>query len=241
MKRLALMLSLSAAALVGGCDDDNTTTDLSQIQDLSATPRDMTIGGGGDGGGGFPTAPTLGAQIDRMGRAGVNTALTAPFYDPAMAAQKTAHEMAQDQYNQAPPSMWSTFVPEIAGNLPVYDAIDGTCGNQPLAATGPVDGGPTAAYGTLATVLSDDELYLDTSVATCDPTKNYLAVEVGFITKTTPASCGGRTPLDNVIDVTYAVLSGGLISGVPVINGVTADADAIKANNTSFPFLGAPN
>ena len=71
---------------------------------------------------------------------------------------------------------------------------------------------------------------------------NYLAVEVGVITKMTPASCGGRTPLDPAIDVSYAVLSGAIGTSVTVTDGVSADGDpaANSATITAFPYLGAP-
>ncbi len=189
----------------------------------------------------FSTPPTLGMQLDRMGRAGVNTALTDPFY-----TSKTDHNAKLDAYNQASRSTWQSFAPQFAAALGVYDGLDGICDNQPLASPtaatrGSDDGGASGEYGTLASILADDQLLLDTTVATCDPSKNYLAVEIAVITKGTPASCGGRTPLDNAIDVTYAALSGGLLSSVPVVTGVTADADTANAATLpTLPFLGAP-
>jgi hypothetical protein len=53
-----------------------------------------------------------------------------------------------------------------------------------------------------------------------------------------PTDCGGRTPLENTIDVTYSALVTGMASGVT--NGITSSADG-NANTTTFPFLGAPN
>jgi len=238
MKTLTMMITVGlAAALSAGCDDDTTPGDMGAM-DLTAA-ADLT--------GAFPAPPTLGStQIDRMGRAGVNTALTAPFYNPMDATQKADHEAKQDAYNKAPQSMWQTFVPEIAGNLAILDGLDGECGNQPLAnPSGAADGGAsTGEYGTLASVLANDELLLAPAVPTCAPTSgsNYLAVEVAVITSGQPSSCGGRTPLDNTIDVTYAILSGGYLNGKVPTNGVTADADTANvANLSTFPFLGAPN
>jgi len=51
---------------------------------------------GSDGNNNFPPAPTLGAQIDRIGRPAVNTALNAVFEPDA--AKKAAQK---DAYNQA--------------------------------------------------------------------------------------------------------------------------------------------
>jgi hypothetical protein len=217
-----MMFALVAAA---GCGDTTSVADMGMSNDMTMTAS-------------FPTAPTIGAtQLDRMGRAAVNTALTDPFYTDA-----TAHGMKLDDYNQTPQAMWSKFVPQFAAALAAYDAVDGICGNQPLAAkTLAPDGGAVGEYMTLAGVLANDQMLLDTTVTNCTGSPNYLAVEIGVITASANTSCGGRTPLDNAIDVTYAAVSGGLVSGVAVTNGVTADADTANAAQlTTFPYLGAP-
>ncbi|HTR53246.1 MAG TPA: hypothetical protein VMJ10_21270 [Kofleriaceae bacterium] len=69
----------------------------------------------------FPAAPSLGTQIDRMGRPAINTALNDVF-----APAGTAKTAAKDTYNQdAGPSNWQTmFVPLFVGNLAVFDALD---------------------------------------------------------------------------------------------------------------------
>ena len=221
MTRLTMIFSLAIAVCGVGCDDDTTSTG-GGMMDMAASE--------------FPAAPAIGTTVlDRMGRAGVNTALTDPFF-----TVKADHEAKQDAYNQAQPSMWPTFADQFATALGVFDGLDGVCGNQPLYNGGAADGGAASAYGTLAGILANDQLLVDSSQSSCDPTKNYLAVEIAVITGGTPASCGGRTPLDSAIDTTYAVLSGDLTGGV--VDGVSGDADtANKAQLTTFPFLGAPN
>jgi len=220
--KLMTVFALGVVCVLSACGDDSTTND-----DLGT---DMPASQ-------FPTAPTIGStQLDRMGRAGVNTALTDPFY-----TDKPTHDGKLDAYNKAAPSAWPGFAAQFAGSLAVLDGLDGICGNQPLYSAG-MDGGAAGAYGTLAGILANDQLLLATTVSSCSGASNYLAVEVSVITSGTPASCGGRTPLDNTIDTTYAVLSGGAFSAVPVVNGVTAEADptANAANLTTFPYLGAP-
>ena len=174
-----------------------------------------------------PLPPTLGAQIDRMGRPGVNTALTDPFN--LNASMKGA---AQDAYNAAgAPSQWSaSFAPRIAANLAILDSLDTVCGNQLLA-------GPSAAsgrYNTLATVLSDDQLYVNSGSGTCT---TYLAVEANAV-GIANTDCGGRTPIVDVIDRTYSVLALGALSGVT--DGIAADADG-GHSTTAFPFLRRAN
>jgi hypothetical protein len=196
MKRKAFAIPVLAAALLPGCGDSN-----------------------------IPAPPALGAQIDRMGRAGVNTALTAPFEQNA-----TTKGQVQDQYNAAAQPQWASFTPRIAANLAILDSLDTVCGNQLLA-------GPSASagrYDTLATVLADDQIYVNTGSGTC---QLYLAVEANAV-GITNNDCGGRTPLYNTIDETYSLLAAGALSGVT--NGITSDADA-QASLTSFPFFAPPN
>jgi len=174
-----------------------------------------------------PPAPTLGATItDRMGRAAVNTALTNPF-DTVTGSSPNA---VKDLYNSvSDPTMWSSmFKAYIKSNLAIFDGLDGNCGNQFIAdASSP-------RYDTLAGVLVDDELYLNTASGTCS---TYLGVEANAVMVIPNNDCGGRTPLENTIDETYSALAIGMTSGVT--NGVTSKAGG-TANITTFPFLGAP-
>ena len=180
-----------------------------------------------------PPPPRLGAvQIDRMGRAGVNTALTNPFFRESVASEESRHEAIVDDYNAASdPTQWvAMFSAEIAANLAILDSLDRVCGNQLLAGPQPVAG----RYNRLAAILADDQLYVNTASGTCN---QYLAVEANAV-GITNTDCGGRTPLENTIDVTYSVLATGKLSGVT--NGVTADGDG-TASLTAFPFLDRPN
>ncbi len=171
-----------------------------------------------------PVPPSIGTQIDRMGRAGVNTALTDPFN-----LNSTTKGVTQDAYNAAStPAQWGTqYTARIAGNLAILDSV---CGNQLLAGPSPAEG----RYNTLAGVLADDQLYVNSNSGTCDV---YLAVEANAV-GIANTDCGGRTPLVDTIDRTYSVLAIGALSGVT--DGVDRDADA-QASTTTFPFLANPN
>ncbi len=172
-----------------------------------------------------PAPPALGAQIDRMGRAGVNTAVTNPFnHDP------TTHGAVQDRFNAAPQSQFASFAPSMAANLAILDSLDTVCGNQLLA-------GPTATpgrYDALAGVLADDQLWVNTGSGTCEL---YLGVEANAL-GIDNNDCGGRTPLEDTIDETYSLFAAGALSGVD--DGVPIDADG-RASLTEFPFLAPPN
>jgi hypothetical protein len=222
---IALLFPLGLLA----CGKATTGTDMAG-KDMP-TSGDMTTSP--DLMGAFPVVPVLGKQIDRMGRPGINTALTNPFALPLGPLMNMTSDQTKDAYNQGTgandPTQWATtYAPEIAINLAIYDGLDGTCGNQ-------VGFSAAMNYTTLAGALADDELYVNTASTTC---KQYLGVELAALSMVAPTDCGGRTPLENTIDVTYSALVTGMASGVT--NGITSSADG-NANTTTFPFLGAPN
>src|SRR5712691_4005038 len=102
-----------------------------------------------------PPPPRLGAvQVDRMGRAAVNTALTNPFFRETVPIEESQHEVILDDYNAtSDPSEWvPRFSSLIAANLAILDSLDGVCGNQLLAGPTPVAG----RYKALADILADD-------------------------------------------------------------------------------------
>ena len=203
---------------------------------LSASALIASCSGGGDNDDGTqdPAPPNvnLNAQIDRMGRAGVNTAATAPFFRESVEEEKQLHDDVSDAYNSASdPDEWGTlFADRIAGNIAILDSLDTVCGNQLLAG----DDVAAGRYAALAGVLADDQLYVNTASGSC---QQYLAVE-GNAVGITNTDCGGRTPLEDSIDVTYSVLAIGALTGVT--DGVAKDADG-TASITTFPYLDAPN
>jgi len=217
-----------------------------------------------------PAAPTLGAQIDRMGRPAINTALNNPF-NPNSAAASTAKE----SYNtNTDPSTWTSFVPEFESNLAIIDSLDtGICGNG-VCETG--EKGATAvgagtvcadcttlqvgtangcgnqvlydnqaatkaAYQTLASILAFDELYVDTTKTTC---AFYLAVEFGVATGLGNTTCGGRAPQYDVMDFSYSVIAMGIKGFSTDGNFTPAFKDNAEPHTdylTTFPYLGAPH
>jgi len=174
-----------------------------------------------------PAPPTIGMQLDRMGRPAINTALNHSFDNTAAAGT------AKDAYNQdSDPTMWQTkYTAEFMKNLAIIDALDGTCGNQLLY------GKPASAtsYQTLAGALADDKLYLNTANSTC---KVFLGVEVNAVGILANTDCGGRTLTENTVDTIYSAAAIGAFTGVT--NGIAADADAASQTAT-FPYLSAPH
>lgn len=247
------VLSMAALAACGdnssgdaavGNDGSTPGADVGTASDSGSTPIDAAamadVGSAVDGGGGSVDSgmggsdagaqprgaanrPTPGAQVDRMGRPAISTALIAAFQPDA-----TMRGAAKDGYNaNAVSTSWPTmYANEIAANLPIYDILDQTCGNQTAYAA-------TAAAGMrfmpLATLLADDMLVLNAS-GTCDD-GGYLAVEAGVA-----GNCGGRTPNADVIDRSFSVLAAGVLSGVS--DGVAQSGP--MPDVATFPFLAAP-
>lgn len=174
-----------------------------------------------------PPSVNLNAQVDRMARAGINTAAAnAPFADAATNAA------ARDDYNRASsPASWAQFSARTQGNLAILDSLDASCGNQLLAGAAAVPG----RYSTLAGVLVEDRLYVNTATGTCT---QYLAVEANAVGVPFANDCGGRTPNYDTIDVTYSVVAIGQLSGVD--DGVPRDADGTHSTS-QFPYLDEPN
>jgi hypothetical protein len=142
-------------------------------------------------------------QIDRMGRPAINTALIDLL---ASTGKKDAYNAAADRATWAP-----QFEGEMASNLAALDTLDGVVGNALL---------PPA---TLASVLVDDRLVVDTGIASCDA---YLAVELGV------PQCGGRTLARDVMDDTLGAVVG------PGVSDYVGNDSAFLAD---FPFLAEPN
>lgn len=231
---LSLGSALIAASVISvagyGCgDDDDAVSKPDSGNNPQTSPPDT---GAPDTSTGNPPVPTLGAQIDRMGRPAVNTALNHTF-DPNAATTDPAKDGWNS--NKDPQSWKSAFTGEVAGNLAVYDGLDTVCGNQAAASA---DAGSTTnilKYGALAGVLADDRLFLNTAGTTGDV---YLAVELAAtgIAPAVATDRGGRTMPMDVIDVTYSALAIGDVKGV----GDGIAADPAKTNGVTFPYLAPP-
>lgn len=181
--------------------------------------------------------------VDRMGRAGINTAITDPFFcdgdatnnstSAGMCTQNAAalqqHGELTDQFNSVTSqnAAISQFADRFEANLAIYDGLDRNCGNQLLADATP------DRYAALAGVLANDQIFINSNNDTCD---QYFGVELGAA-----GDCGGRTITYDVIDVTYSALAIGATSGVG--DGIASDLDDPRSEalkETSFPFLAPP-
>lgn len=220
MKHFAIVMAAALALPACGGDDEAGVPDATSGID-AATPDAS----------GPPPAPTLGAQIDRLGRPAIATALIDPFY----LAGKPAQEQKKDAYNaDDDPSGWVTaWAPDMAASVAVLDSLDTTCGNQILY-TEPAS---AASYAGLAGVLAYDVLWVNAAPTDCDGV--YLAVEANATGLITNDDCGGRVPAADIVDISYSLLAGVTFFPVPAVG------DGIAANDvaflTEFPYLAAPH
>lgn len=113
------------------------------------------------------------------------------------------------------------------------------CGNSAGVSAYSTKTSPVMAYGTLAGLLADDRLYLDTSKTTC---AFYLAVEFGALTSGN-STCGGRAPAYDVIDFTYSAAAAGF-AGFNLTGFIPKYGDGVGPHTdylAAFPYLGTPH
>jgi hypothetical protein len=229
MKKTIYLFALAGLTLAACGDNIKATTDGHVTPD----------GSGSGSGSNFPAAPDLGAQIDRMGRPAISTALIHTF-DPDMAAAGSAKEAYNKDGNVA--TWQQTYAPQIAPNLGVIDAVDtGVCGNGlcedqlpglesailcAADCTGanvkhrhggcgnlPLNGynGSGSAAPTANIMLAGLLADDELYLDTSRMACNaYLSLEFSVVTQIPVSSCGGRAPTYDVIDTSYSVLTRGL-------------------------------
>jgi len=218
----------SIATLFGvavGCSDPDpgTTTSSGSSSSGSSTSSSSSSS---TSSGSMAMMPTLGKQLERMGRPAINTATNNTFEPDANKAG-----VAKNAYNEASDmTQWASFATEISRNLAILDSLDTVCGNQLVA--DPAKNDPSR-YATLSGVLADDRLYVNTAATACT---TYLAVEANAV-GVANMDCGGRTLAYDVIDASYTALATGKLDG-SVGDDVPISA---SAEGTQFPYLATPH
>jgi hypothetical protein len=228
-----------ACAFAAACSSNNDTTDGGPDA-APDTSGDTGTGdtGAKDTGVQNPPPPTLGMQLDRMGRAAINTVGSKTF-------DKNNRDAAENAYNHdSTPSMWkANHAKDIAASLAILDALDAPdpngCGNQvAVGLSNNMMKQAAGAYDFLAGVLADDRLRLFTGGdGKCGL---YLAVEANAL-GVTNQNCGGRTPIDDVVDESYSLLSGAFdfTKQNPFLfgDGVPVDPALSTSFAAGFPFF----
>ena len=158
-------------------------------------------------------------QLDRAGRPLTGNALLGTL------ATADISNRLKEEYNRATPSTAARFVPEIEKTLGLYDAFDGTCGNQFLAKG---DATSSERYRALAELLADDRLWVNSAATKCT---QLFAVE-----RALRNDCGGRTINYSAANMYRSLLVNGSVDSVD--DGLTRDE--VTHSVTEFPFLARP-
>ena len=254
-----MFLSLCAATMFVACDDDDAleTVETSCTDGImNGTETGVDCGGTScapceEGGGEMMVTPPdfsgTYAQVDFMGRPGINTVLSIPD--------------VKDAYNQAVPSTIAEFYQKdfenrLEGLHDVYAellGLDPEDVNYQPNILGDILNGPDkdgftdniVSAEVLTTVLANDVL----EVAPDLPT-TYFNGGSGAPNFEGAIGFTGRTPQDDVIDVSLILLFGGgdgarfngqEVEGVGTFPRLVSDGVAITANPTdTFPYLGSP-
>lgn len=226
---LRLQALLPVALLAAGCGTPAIIQDASvDAGEVDAGPAKSEI----------PARPGLSGRVyDRAGR---------PFVAELLLTRSDgeAQVAAREAYNAASPMPFEGLgrpldvgvAPDLTpagyllADLPLYDALDGVCGEGTLTSSV----GPTEdRYADLAGVLADDRIWLDVSErrTTC---ATFFAVERrAFGLEAPPESdCGGRAPDVDALDAMLEILT------------ATAAGDGVEVDPTTLspsePFFDLP-
>lgn len=253
-----IMFALCALFVFAACSDDDDQT----IVAIAPTCTDGVMNGdetGVDCGGSCPpcemamTPPDFSgiyAQADFMGRPGINTVLsvdgpTKDMHNMAIPSEmgamfQAAFEARLEQYHDVYAGLLGAdpaavnFEPNILGDILNGPDNDGFT-NNPVSAT------------VLTTVLAADVLEVAPNLPT-----TYFNGGSGAPNYEGAIGLTGRTPQDDVIDVSLILLFGGgdgarfsgqdtNMDGIPDLPRLTSDGVALTATiGTTFPYLGAP-
>jgi hypothetical protein len=131
---------------------------------------------------------------------------------------------AEDAYALSPVYA-GAYRARLDANLPFFDRLDGD-----IAWPQDERGGHP-----LTQLLLDDFLVVDVSKPFSDG--GFLEIERSLLAGRSHATCGGRAPDDDIVDVLYTLLVGG-VDGPRISDGVDRPTEPATRR---FPYLNAPN
>ena len=165
-------------------------------------------------------------RLERMGRPEIkNFLLQDKKFDPVNRDLEIRDLYnAEDAFNLGQ-NYVGAYRARLNANLPFFDRLDGTIdwppdeqGNHPLTE-----------------LLLADYLVVDTSKPFTDG--SFLEIERAVLAGRPHTTCGGRPLNDDIVDILYTLLVGG-VDGPPISDGVD---QATQPATRSFPYLVAPN
>ena len=179
-------------------------------------------------------ASTSGASQDELGlrKGSVDQAGIVEASTMMLAADPTSHEL--DPYNEEDPfRITGSYADTFSQRLQMFDGIDGK---------EDWDVGASAAWVTR--MSTGNYLVVDTSkpCGDFDHPRTYLEIERAAMTGGEHATCGGRMPNEDALDVTMAFLVGGPSASVDDDDALHDGVDqATHRATATFPFLAEMN
>jgi len=131
---------------------------------------------------------------------------------------------AEDAFNLSPAYV-GAYRARLNANLPFFDRLDGRIDWRP----------DDQGVHPLTGMLLADFLVVDTSKPFTDG--GFLEIERAVLAGRPHTTCGGRAPDDDIVDIFYTLLVGGL-DGPRISDGVDGPT---RPATRSFPYLNSPN
>jgi hypothetical protein len=131
---------------------------------------------------------------------------------------------AEDAFNLSP-AYTGAYRARLNANLPFFDRLDGKIDWPPY----------DQGVHPLTEILLADFLVVDTSKPFSDG--SFLEIERAVLAGRPHTTCGGRPPDDDIADILYTLLVGGL-DGPRISDGVDGPT---QPATRSFPYLNSPN
>ena len=131
---------------------------------------------------------------------------------------------AEDTFNVSP-TYAGAYRARLNANLPFFDRLDGRIDWPP----------DDRGVHPLTEMLLADFLVVDTTKPYSD--SSFLEIERAVLAGRPHTTCGGRPPDDDIVDILYTLLVGGL-DGPRISDGVDGPTQAAAR---SFPYLNGPN
>jgi hypothetical protein len=165
-------------------------------------------------------------RLERMGRPEIKNVIMSPKkFDPVN------HDLeirdlynAEDAFNLGQDYL-GAYRSRLNANLAFFDRLDGKT-------AWPLD---DQRNHPLTELLLADFLVVDVSKPYSED--SFLEIERALLARRPHATCGGRSPNDDIIDTLYTLMVGG-VDGPRIRDGVD---EATKPATQSFPYLNSPN
>jgi Domain of unknown function (DUF4331) len=174
--------------------------------------------------------PELGPRIDRIGRPEITNFLVID----RTVAPKAGPNPFKEAYNAEdsfaiPAERLARYTAAMKASLVHYDAQDGTPDLDDAMAE------------RLAAILVEDQLRIDIAKPCTLATAGYLDLERAAMLGRSSATCGGRTPNEDVFDTLMTLYTHGPSRPTPQVGDDVGSSASTGTSTDAFPYLAKPH